>query len=862
MNLERIQSGLSELFATPHRWSHEGRRIVFWYDTDGQFTDVFADLELPGVSKLELSTAVFTLKHRLLVLEPETTFLLYAAHAEPAPLENWLLDVQSYSLLFSADRAAMLMQEFGFLNRSLEVFLRARVDFFASKKRAEAFVALQVPPEASEREVRLAILCVLTNVRILDGREAVRQVLKAGLAEADNPVWAEVVKHLEPDDFWRVVEDTTGYRESQATPSLRRLFVRLLVTHLERGFHGSFPLALEHQVIVPSTKAFGFVDVWSNHVADSARLMELSGLIADDLNLLELLSDLPVDAMFEARSFEVLDKVLISLCVQELLGSRIEFERWRERLRVRRNSLWHGKYQFTYRALELALDLLELIALHTGSFRPDVTVLFSRYVQELHRVDRAYREYIVASDASPDGVLKPLTDQIEAVYVNDFQHELGSAWSDALERGPDRWGVAGVTPQTLFFDEHVRGLLERDERSRVCVLISDALRYEVAVELQERLRRERAGEVTLTPLVSVLPSVTKFGMAALLPAPAGSGLQITDAGFVTRAGLPTNLSTARAQVLNAHSGVIAQTFNSDEVLSWSKTTGREALQPYRLVYIYHNEIDSTGDKAASERDVMQACERAINELLKLVNRLVGNLNLTTVILTSDHGFLYQRQEIEESDKLEQPRSETPYGERSLDAGQRHVLGTQLEARAGTLSFQPDWTNDPNVRVLVPRGSLRFKASGGKQYVHGGASLQEVCVPVLVYRDREGIKAQEGAPRKVGVQVIGSQRRITNNRFVITLMQNEAVGGRFKPRTVTVLMRDERNQLVTNEARVDLSAISPHPTERSIQVPLNVVDPPKNGSSVWLIVLDSDDDAELSRESWTVHLAISDEFGDR
>ena len=46
---------------------------------------------------------------------------------------------------------------------------------------------------------------------------------------------------------------------------------------------------------------------------------------------------------------------------------------------------------------------------------------------------------------------------------------------------------------------------------------SDALRYEVAASLAEQLRRETQADVKLQDVQGIFPTITKFGMAALLP---------------------------------------------------------------------------------------------------------------------------------------------------------------------------------------------------------------------------------------------------------------------------------------------------------------------------------------------------------
>jgi hypothetical protein len=67
VNLETIQHELKALFASGHRFVHDGRRVIFWYDTNAEFTEVWHSLEIDGVQKLQHDGGWFRLKHDLLV---------------------------------------------------------------------------------------------------------------------------------------------------------------------------------------------------------------------------------------------------------------------------------------------------------------------------------------------------------------------------------------------------------------------------------------------------------------------------------------------------------------------------------------------------------------------------------------------------------------------------------------------------------------------------------------------------------------------------------------------------------------------------------------------------------------------------
>ena len=482
---------------------------------------------------------------------------------------------------------------------------------------------------------------------------------------------------------------------------------------------------------------------------------------------------------------------------------------------LRQNPLvWFPTYAAIYRALEAAIDLLELKRKYTTGFRQSAVSLFKAYANELYLFDRTYREFIVASDASQGDILKPLVEEIESLYTNWFLETLGEAWSDALTQPlTPQWQLPNVPLQTQFFSHYVSPILNRD-REKAFVIISDALRYEVASQLKEQIEQELRGTTSIEAQFGVLPSVTRLGMAALLP---GSKLELLSGTTeVHRDGLSTKGSSARLQVLKQNSPVSATILPASELLTITTEQGREAIRPHRLIYIYHDCIDAIGDKAASERQVLKACEDAIAELLRLVKKICNSLNGTYVTITADHGFLYQRKPIADADKLPLPR-----GSDVVETNRRFVLRHLPDDEPGLLTFQIPYCTDGTVAV-VPRGSLRFAIQGaGAQYVHGGASLQEVCVPVITYHHQRA-KGDDGPIRKVGVQVNARSRRITNNRFSIHLMQTDPVEGRYRSRTVTIGLYDTQETALISDLKVTvLTSSSPHPTEREVIVRLTI-----------------------------------------
>ena len=139
-----------------------------------------------------------------------------------------------------------------------------------------------------------------------------------------------------------------------------------------------------------------------------------------------------------------------------------------------------------------------------------------RYRREWFRIDQLYRQFVYAArTAEYPKPLEALREQVEKRYTNKFVYELGNAWQQQVDQ-VDKWRSSVLRSQTSFYAGYVEPLV-RDGDKKAVVIISDALRYEVADELGSRIRQEDRFDATLDAVLGVLPSYTQLGMAALLP---------------------------------------------------------------------------------------------------------------------------------------------------------------------------------------------------------------------------------------------------------------------------------------------------------------------------------------------------------
>jgi hypothetical protein len=109
---EAIESRLIERFSTPLPEFHK-RRIVFWNDENGEFTEQMDELALSGVTLIKLTGRNNFATKKLLTSDDLTgDYLIYNPMTYEKPQDNWLLDIELFSgEPFLADLVSMQMEE-------------------------------------------------------------------------------------------------------------------------------------------------------------------------------------------------------------------------------------------------------------------------------------------------------------------------------------------------------------------------------------------------------------------------------------------------------------------------------------------------------------------------------------------------------------------------------------------------------------------------------------------------------------------------------------------------------------------------------------------------------------------------------
>lgn len=335
--------------------------------------------------------------------------------------------------------------------------------------------------------------------------------------------------------------------------------------------------------------------------------------------------------------------------------------------------------------------------------------------------------------------------------------------------------------QREIFARHIAPYLEEGVRC-ACILV-DALRYEMAVSLQNMLV-ENAG-CQLQPVLAQLPTITPVGMAALLPgAESHLRLVVEKKRFV---GVEINgkLLRTREERIRFLKEYLADIpfyeTKLKKVLKPGKAV-REAIENSRFVLITSQEIDQLGETLGPVtarkfmQEMLQDLRRAILELLKL--------GISRVVVTGDHGYLFG-EEIDPGEKINPPGGETYLLHRRVwlgKGGQQHPAYLRLpESRVG-LSGENE--------LVFPAGIAAFKSRGGNEvYLHGGISLQEMVIPLMIITPTATAGA---APSRGGVEIQMERKQITNRFFTVqlTYRADDLFAG--KKRRIKLLMEVEKS----------------------------------------------------------------------
>ena len=845
LNLKQITDKLNSEF------TGEVRKLVFWYDANAEFVDDVDTMELENAKVLHLEQDnQFYTKYFLECVDTTTNYLVYAPFAKPDIRENHLADTIKYSKEFFADRASLLTLDLGIDERYKPV-IQHYIKFFGEKKRTQAFYDLEIE-NFNRNKIEIALMSVLCKCKTPSYEDVLRAVLtdKVNSVECggetceeseENPYLAEFKKYDLLDAFWRQAQDVFGYADEK--PTLEKFAMTMFVTYAARVIPADMPVAWKSFISFKSGNVIAFMDNLMNSYIYGERFDEISERVYDSLNADMEFRKLPVEVLVSCEIFAGIDELLIRWVTERLeledVAAKLGDITIPQLVKQRRQGHFGKRYRFEYFVLQNAWDIISG-AQYVASASLDELV--KSYTNELYKMDRYYRYFYYYLDKMEDITqFEKLKELVENIYANDYLEKVCTNWNELFGKEIES---LQITNQADFFNRNIKYAKEQ-----MVVIISDALRYEVGMTLFEKLQSDEKCTVKMKTMVSTLPSITPYGMAALLP---HKSLELTEDYSVLVDGQKTDTLEQRQAVLKKYEqdGICIQ---YDEIKNMNIADMKVYFAWKPVTYIYHNQIDARGDNPKTENEVFDACEEAVRELHNLIRRMTS-ANKTNFIITSDHGFLYRRRKLGESDKI-------TFKEDSVESvGRRYLLSKSGITCAGTASIEIGTMMQASDSRMVtyPVGTDVFKVSGaGMNYVHGGCSLQEMMIPLITVKtDKSQVKFDTAK-----IALVSLTSKITNLITSLDFVQTEAVSSVVKETTYRIYFMNDKGDRISNEHLYVADKKDEDTVKRVFRLRFSFKNKKySKDQKYYLVAYDDNNSLEVLRHEIVMDIAFADDFG--
>ena len=861
MDLNTIIRDLNTRFAAPLPEFYK-RRIIFWYDEEKEFEDKLDEIPLENAKLLVLTgTNNFVAKKLLTVDDTTSNYLVYSPITYESKEDDWLLNIELYSEAFRADLVSIWLNEVDLPQTpDFRRLMKKYRKFFGAQTRRTAFLKRNRGIDAAP-QMHLTVMATICGTQDVRPNSIIKAVISNGTDMESNETFQSLVNFGADAPFWALVKQATGYFEEEDA-SIEKLVAHILLTATTRTLRTEYLAGLDGFISTPHQAwCYDFVSEW---IAGD-RKEEINGIlrnVEEELHLQSRFKQVPLEDLVGTEVFPCVNECILTYLMTEINNHIINVDEIVSTVEKRRTLAWYDAVQCYYEGILQVAKMQAFFLEHSAGFHTvEARNVWKEYADDYYRMDTYYRQYHLAFGKSLtvgndqlDDLFKQVTDRVEGLYTHWFLGELGNHWSDVCAEELVQYGhLLEVPQQEAFYRQKVKG-----QENRVFVIISDALRYEVAASLAEQLRRETQSKVVLSACAGIFPTVTKFGMAALLPHKqlsikerSNGDLQILADGMSTDAG-------NRDKVLKtANRNSVALKYK--EIAPMKRAQRSALVKGMDVVYIYHDKIDEASH--TSDSMVFPACDDAMEEIKNIVRIIRNEFGGTRVYITADHGFLYTYSPLSEDAKVDK----TTPSEQDVEIDRRYLI-TRKGAKPDFLL--PVKFMDDGYDAFAPRESVRIKKKGGGlNFVHGGISLQEMVVPVIEYHYlRNDSKAYQRNKAKydtkpVEVGLLSASRKISNMIFSLNFYQKDAVGDNRSAANYLLYFVDSDGKQISDTAKIIADKTNENGQERVFRCSFNLKSLKyDNRASYFLVIADESGLQMPQKEEFQIDIAFAvDEF---
>lgn len=820
------------------------RKIIFWYDEKEAYKDEIDNLVFTDdIELVKYDNNSFWIRYHIEVEEPNKNFIIYLPFDRKKGLDNDLLDLESSNTnyLFNPDQTTMWLKELHLKDdKVIYNLVKKNQKFFKDKKRRNKFNEFDIE-DKNEENINFIILSSLLNIKTISLDEIFKNIIINYYD--DKKKYEELIKWCDNEFLLNLFNNYFGASITNFD-EIELLFKSLVFSYFASDLDDLNEISRYSKYLLnKKTNVHIFVDTLMRDSNSKKYFEKISKDVEKEFGIISLIKDMDIDSYKYNDAFISIDKYIINNICDSLLSDVGKFDKYNELIQIRNSKYWFDKLSNEYNSLRIASKFLENIDIVTKQIKTlEFDEFTKNYIENLSLIDTLYRKFYYYTDKVSNDIFKELEEKIENKYVNDFLSELSIKWSQVIEELP-KYNSTRLMLQNTFFNNYIKPY--EDKKNRAIVIISDAFRYEVANELNDKLL-ELGAKSKINYMLGLVPSYTKLGMAALLPNSKISRVDNSDDILVDD--MKTASIQDRQDILTNECGD-SLAIKYTELNSMKKAEWKTLFSGKKVVYIYHDVIDATGEK--TDEKVFNACEEAIDEIYKLIKDLHTTFSGVDLFVTADHGFLYKRGKYDNTAKA----NKTIYATKQK---KRYSYSNEQSKEEGIISINLDYIFGENSGyVNIPKGNSVFAMQGlSTSYVHGGIMPQEILVPVIDFKSTRNIE-EAG---KVKISYTGLSVKITNAITLLDFTQTTPVDENNKACRYLIHFEDDKNERISNECVIIADNTSKDVKDRFYKEKFVF----KNikydrNKDYYLVITDEETGIEESRVKFTIDIAISNNF---
>lgn len=427
-----------------------------------------------------------------------------------------------------------------------------------------------------------------------------------------------------------------------------------------------------------------------------------------------------IEDLGERDTFPFEERTFLKAAIKGIAAN--DMDAARRVLARHKNSVWLGKgeSQAQWELVRAGLSLIEACDDYERQLPEHARSqadLLEFYLGSLREADRFQREFeqAVGDFLDPHGLMREVIDEARARYRR-LAERVQAVFVKHLET--TGWAPPGRLANADVFDRLVADRLKENGR-RVAYLMIDALRYELGVALEKMLAED--GPVELQAAYAQLPTITLVGMASVLP---GARTELTLS--LEGDSLVPKLGGARVANVSQRMDVLRKRLGDrfQEMPLNDFVRGKPKIsETVDLLVLRSTEIDS---QLESNPETTLGLIPGTLKLIRVALHKLRGMGFRDAVIVTDHGFFLNAQ-AEAGDVCIKPQGNWP-----ITAHDRMMLGDgNADVHSTVIGADKLGVRGDFAQVALPRSMAPYRA--GHLYFHGGASLAEAVVPVLVAR---------------------------------------------------------------------------------------------------------------------------------